>query len=104
MFFGFDSDLRLKSSVTDAVLAAIQQLGLQDEAVMTSVPGTCMTCNRELTQSPYLRICGTSPTEIDLIVNALRDRDVLVDCETLLITDFIPRDKMGIDPDDDKEL
>lgn len=102
MFFGFDSDLHLKNGVTQVVLAAIEELGLQDYAVMTTVPGCCVTCNRELTQSPFLRICSTDATQIDDIVNALRDRDVLVDCETLLLTDFVARDEMGHDAGADR--
>ena len=105
MFYGFDSDtiyVALLRSKMNMVIETMRELGLGQEAVVTTVNSECFACDGEQTPSPYIRICGTSPTEINAIVEALRAKKLGIDCETILLTDFIPGDQMGSDePDDD---
>jgi hypothetical protein len=94
--YGFEwrvYEMRLKPLI-DKVM---QSLSLGNDPITTFWTNrTCVTesCDGTKRQMPYIRICGTDIDEIKRIKTALQAADIKVDCEILLLTEFIPRDEM----------
>jgi len=93
MLFDVPDVIRVKK----CIVTTMEQLGLAEEAVITTMGNQCLveSCTSEPKPMPFIRICSSgSPDELACIVNALRENNIGIDCETLQLSGFIPADKM----------
>ena len=68
---------------------AMKKLGLGEDAITDIVPSIANSCNGAGKSMPYLRVCDTDPERMGRIVQALKEENIGMDVETLLLSGFI---------------
>ena len=76
----------------------MQEIGLGDDAITTifnSKPESCDGLGDGIgKQLPFLRIYASDKNELDKIINALKEMQLWLDVETLILNSFILKEKM----------
>lgn len=82
------------SSLREKIQDALKQAGWEKEVVVTSIDSTCLSCDEPPKKMPFLRVCSTDTAEIKRLIDTLKNAQIGVDVETLLLNSFVPADEM----------
>ena len=87
VLFGFTKEhyQDLKAKFIDP---AIQELGIEDNTVVTNVLSTVRTCQNESVSRPFLQICSDTPADILDIKQTLKEKGFKGEVESIIIHDF----------------
>ena len=86
MMFGFEDGIASSQIARQIIFPAMRELGLADDAMVTYIQSAVVTCDGKEEAAPYIRICSTNGMdELLKIAAALKERDINVDCELLLL-------------------
>ncbi len=90
--------------VASVLVEILQKMGLENDAVITRVRSRSSFIKEirkveklgkgNLTNTPFIRICSTSCEEIWKIISALKEVKINIDVEYLVLTGFVPAEKM----------
>ena len=83
-------DANLKSHI-DKIM---QEIGLGDEAITTIINSRPESCDGNNKSMSFVRVCSSRGDHLHDILIAFREKKLGVDTETLLLSGFIPAEKM----------
>lgn len=90
---GIRSDIRL-SEVFEIINVAVRELGLAEDAIITTLLSEVNNCDGSDRPAQFIRIASTDSTETERIIRALKEKQIGIDVETLHLTGFISADEM----------
>jgi len=74
--------------ITRKILQVIQEMDLGEDTVIETILSTVVSCDGKNKPMPYIRVCDTNEGRLKDIVQALKDANINMDVETLLLSGF----------------
>lgn len=67
----------------------MQGMGYGEDAITEVILSAAISCDSKKKLMPYLRVCDDNPERLERIVQALKENNIGLDVETLLLSGFI---------------
>lgn len=90
--YGFASYTKL-TELIEIIKKQIKKIDLHDEVIITIIPSSVKSWHD--IDTPFIRICSTNPEEIEKIIDALKEAEIRIDVEGLILNKFVPLTEMA---------
>lgn len=76
-------------AIVSKIESVLKELELGSDAIVDVLHSVAASCDGKKTKMPYLRVCDTDLDRMQQIVQALKEANIGMDVETLLLSGFI---------------